>query len=257
MAVIDICTYNGEKDIWDIHYHVLKDYVDEFIVVEFDTTFSGKKKQQSFFEIFKNYKNVVYELIPESMYRTYYPLAKESKYTQGADHWKREFAQKESIKDVLKHCNDDDVVFIGDVDEIWDPEYCMPHTIGMPIKLKLDVYTYYLNLHSNEQFWGTLATQYAFIKDGVLNHIRAESPKTRENEGWHFTSMGGYEMLKKKLEDSYTHESYANTWVMHNLHENIQKQKDFLGREFQYTKDETKWPTYLKEHRNKYKHLCH
>ncbi len=80
--------------------------------------------------------------------------------------------------------------------------------------------------------------------------------KTEMEFGWHFTSLGGYEKIKQKLTDSYTSESYANEWVMTNLQNNLDKNKDFLGRNFAYRIDELNWPQYLKENREKYKHLC-
>jgi len=46
--IYDIITYNGEDELFDIRLHVLKDYVDEFRVIEFDKTFSGKSKPRLF-----------------------------------------------------------------------------------------------------------------------------------------------------------------------------------------------------------------
>lgn len=117
MAVIDVTTFNGERELFEIRYNILKDYVDQFIVIEFDKTFSGKPK-----ELFFNntYDKVVYYYNPERLYIKYKELAETSPNTKGADHWKREFMQKESIKDRLTHLQDDDIVFIGDIDEIYD-----------------------------------------------------------------------------------------------------------------------------------------
>ena len=42
--IIDVITFNGESEIWDIRYNILKNYVDEFVVLEFNETFSGKPK---------------------------------------------------------------------------------------------------------------------------------------------------------------------------------------------------------------------
>lgn len=250
--VVDVCTYNGEKELWDIHYNVLKDHVDEFIVVEFDKTFSGIDKPSTFQTA--EYPDVKYYYVGEDYYSKYAEMAESSPNTQGATHWKREFMQKESIKDALTHLKDDDVVFIGDVDEVWAPDV---YDISHPIKFKLDVYTYWLNNRSSEKFWGTLASKYVHIKDNCLNHIRSTNHyKTTEAHGWHFTSQGGYNAVDKKLKDSYTEETYYNQWVKDNLEQNIAQNKDFLGRDFEYTIDESEWPQYLKDNREKYAHLC-
>tara|TARA_R110000868_G_scaffold293520_1_gene553987 strand:+ start:728 stop:1480 length:753 start_codon:yes stop_codon:yes gene_type:complete len=246
---IDVCTYNGEKELWDIHYNTLKHHVDEFIVIEFDKSFSGRAKEPSF-DINK-YPDVSYYFNTETIYGKYREMAEESPNTQGADHWKREFMQKESIKDTLTHLNDDDLVFIGDVDEVWDVSATK---LMFPVKLKLAVYTYYLNNRSTEQFWGTTVASYGVIKATCLNHLRTNAPRSKKIHGWHFTSMA--KDLRKKLTDSYTQESYATPYVLENLRYNIENGKDFLGRDFTYRVDESQWPEYLKDNRGKYKELC-
>ena len=88
-----------------------------------------------------------------------------------------------------------------------------------------------------------------------MNELRTNPIlKSNTHGGWHFTSMA--KDLPRKLTDSYTEETYANKWVMDNLEENIKNNKDFLGRDFTYKVDESKWPLWLKDNKDKYKHLC-
>lgn len=264
MAVIDVVTYNGEWELFEIRYNLLKDYVDEFRVVEFDTTFSGNDKSNYadltadvFWDAIYHWPKVRYYPIEESQWSKYKDLALSSpntKYGKDASHWVREFCQKESIKDCLTDLKDDDIVFIGDVDEIWDPEHMRYlETAKEPEKIKLLVYTYWLNNRSSEQFWGTLISPYVWIKNGVLNHLRVNAEKSKGTYGWHFTSLAPY--LRQKLLDSYTEESYATPWVMNNLEGNIKQNKDFLGRDFTFKVDESDWPPWLAQHRQDYKHL--
>lgn len=249
--VVDACTYNGERELWDIHYQSLKDYVDEFIVLEFSETFSGVPKDKTF--PVEDYPGVTYYFLRETDYEKYRGLAETSPNTKGASHWTREFMQKEAIRDTLTHLKDADMVFIGDVDEVWDPKVLTWH--WFPVKLKLKVYTYYLNNRSSEQFAGTLVAPYYMIKDRCLNHLRSFTTHSKYEAGWHFTSMGGAVSLRKKLEDSYTQESYATPHVLENLAYNIEQSRDFLGRAFTYQRDESEWPEFLKKNREKYTHL--
>lgn len=248
--IVDICLYNGESDLFDLRYKILKSTVDKFIVCEAPTTFSGKPKKLSFQK--KNYRRVEYFVIDENYSPDEIALAESSPNTQGASHWKHEFLQKESIKKALTGLNDDDIVFIGDCDEIYEP-----HTdrVGfvMPRKLRLRVYTYFLNNRSSEEFWGTLVAKYKDIKDECLNHMRSNTEKSTGTYGWHFTSM--HHQLKQKLDDSYTEETYNSPWVQENLENNIKNQQDFLGRDFAFWKDEEDWPEYLRENKYTYKHL--
>lgn len=265
--VIDVICYNGEKDLFQLRYEILKDYVDEFIVVEFDKTFSGRSKLPYFDLDFKDLKDpkIKYFHISEDTYSKYRVLAISSpntEYGKGAEHWIREFCQKESIKDCLTHLQDDDIVFISDCDEIWNPELIKwqketssfgSSTDFLLHKIYLKVYTYYLNNRSSEVFAGTIMGYYKYIKDRCLNHLRTNAMKIASSEGWHFTSLK--DNLKHKLEDSYTSESYATEAVMQNLENNVANNKDFLGRDFTYKVDESEWPEYLKSHRQDYQHL--
>ena|SRR3990167_5517065 len=120
-------------------------------------------------------------------------------------------------------------------------------------KLKLRVYTYYLNNWSSEEFAGTLVGKWGEIKNECLNHLRSNTKWTQDYYGWHFTSM--HHQLAKKLTDSYTEEDYAHPRVLNELQNNIENNRDFLGRNFTYKVDESQWPDYLKKNREKYLHL--
>lgn len=261
--IVDVFTYNGEADLLEIRLNILNAYVDQFIIVEAPVTFSGKPKPLYYEkqkERFKKWKDkITYFVIDTNYSEEEIAQAESSPNTVGAKHWKNEFLQKESIKKALTHLNDDDIVFIGDVDEIWQwgqDESAYKALKNEVWKLKLRVYTYYLNNRSSEEFWGPIVTRYANIKNSCLNHLRTQPTiKTKDYYGWHFTSMGGLDEMKRKLTDSYTAETYANEWVMSNL-ENNHGHKDFLGRDFIYTIDESEWPQYLKDNKEKYKHLC-
>lgn len=258
--VVDCITYNGEKDLFDLRYNILKDHVDQFIVVEFDKTFTGKDKPQYFQEIAEKYEKVKYCWHPEGLYLKYKELAESSPNTKGADHWKLEFMQKESIKDCLTHLQDDDIVFVGDCDEIWDHDlFKRVDGFFVPRKIKLKVYSYYLNNRSDEEFWGTFACRYSLIKDAKipLNHWRSSlSQRGGYEDGWHFTNMGGEAEIRRKLNDSYTPESYNTPWVQEHLKENIAQRKDYIGRDFKMKIEESRWPEFLKNNKEKYKHLC-
>lgn len=267
MAIIDVFTYNGEADLLEIRLNILYDYVDQFIIIEAPTTFSGKPKPLYYEKEKARYKKwqnkIKYFTIDENYTEAEQADAATSPNTIGAAHWKHEYLQKESIKKALTHLQEEDIVFIGDVDEIWktSSKYLDIYLGGF--KLPLMVYTYYLNNRSTEQFWGTYVGIYGRdIKNKCLNHLRSDSYKLSPNLedksnycGWHFTSMGGYKEVRRKLTDSYTEESYATHGIMDSLEVNILNRKDFLGRDFTYKIDESDWPEYLKANKEKYKHL--
>lgn len=259
MAVIDVFTYNGEVDMMKLHLGALYDKVDKFIIVEAKTTFSGMKKPLYYFREerhFKDYmRKIEYHVVNENYTPQEIALAQNSPNTIGAKHWVNEFLQKESIHKALAYykVKDDDIVYIGDVDEIWEPY----DPVDGPAKLKLRVYAYYLNNRSNEQFWGTLCSYYGDIRYSCLNHERSNTRyRTKDYHGWHFTSMGGVNEVRRKLENSYTEESYYTEPVKQQLEQRVTEGIDYLGRDFKFKIDATEWPPYLQKHILEYTHLC-
>lgn len=257
--IFDAFTYNGEKDILKLHLSILAPYVDKFIICEAKTTFSGHKKPLYFFQHQRYFREfwpkIEYYVIHENYSEAEIELAESSPNTKGAAHWKHEFLQKESIKKALEanHIQDHDAVFIGDVDEIWHPNTVFS---GFSVtKLKLNVYSYYLNNQSSEEFWGTIVGFYRNIKNECLNHLRSEPPTKSELSGWHFTSMGGLKEVQRKLNDSYTEESYNTKNVQALLPQRHRIGSDYLGRNFTFKIDESNWPQYLKDNRDKFKHM--
>ena len=257
MAILEAFTYNGERDILRLHLEMLHNYVDKFIICEAKTTFTGYKKPLYFFQHQRYFKKwwskIEYYVIDENYTDEEINLARESPYTKGAAHWRNEFLQKESIKkgiEVLKP-NPHDLIYIGDVDEIINPD----SAILVPSKIKLRVFADYLNNESSEEFWGPIAVLYKDLKGKSLNELRNTLPKSKEYGGWHFTNMGGIQQVRRKLNDSYTSESYNTYEVQEKLSSRLQEGTDYLGRPFTFKVNEENWPQYLKENKREYKHL--
>lgn len=274
---IDVVTFNGEYDVLEIRMNVLKDVVDQFIVVEADTTFSGLKKELFFPKQADRYSafNVKYCVINQETLDQDEELNKladgSPSVPKGMHWWHREFRQKETIKKFLTHLDDEDVVYLGDCDEIWKPK-----EIGEKIyKLRQLMYCYYLNNRSNELWAGTVAAKYKNLKKRVLNYMRQVPPSDEyhpseaykaflnslinereylDDGGWHFSSLGGEDELKRKLE-SYGHQELNIPLIKDNLTRAIAENKDFIGRNFTFWVDESDLPEYIITNRQKYAHL--
>ena len=262
--IIDIFSYAGEADILELRLNILDPYVDQFIICESPLTFSGTLKPLHYIEHqarFAKWKDKIKYFIldgnwePEELMQ-----ADSSPNTQCPSliehaRWMEEFLQKEALKKAMTHLKDDDICFIGDVDEIWDPLLVKVESSNV-IKLKLRVYSYYLNMRSNEQFWGPIRVKYGDMKGECLNHLRNNGPNNSDLYwGWHFTSQGGLEAVKKKLDDQYN-ESIFNGESARMLPERFGK-VDYIGRNFKFDIDESEWPQFLKDNREKYKHLLY
>lgn len=265
IKIYDIFTYNGEADILEIRLNILKDSVDQFIIIEAPTTFSGLKKplyfeeqKARFMPFLDKIKYFVIDDYPNDAEILKLADSSSNVPKGGPEHWRREFYQKESIKKALTHLQNEDICFIGDVDEIWNPEVLIDYTKDDIFKLKQKVYTYYLNNRSSEPWAGTIVTKYKNIKNNCLNHLRTKG-KTKyvyvENGGWHFTSMGGINEVRRKLNDSYTRESYNTNEVQEKLEERF-GEKDYIGRnKFKFWIDEKDLPEYILKNKEKYAKL--
>ncbi len=260
--IYSVITFNGENDILRLHLSILNDYVDRFIIVEADRTFTGVAKPLYFFRdqrFFKQWwKKISYYPVTDWDDINLWEMALSSPQTQGAHHWKREFYIKESIQKALiaNNVQDDDIILIGDVDEIVDPLANLES--ATPVKARLRVYSYYLNYRSNEEFYGTLIGQYKDIRGKNLNHMRSDSSlySTGPYLGWHFTNCMSLDSIRGKLNDSYTPETYNTFEVQQLLPERFKKGQDYLGRDFTFTISEEGWPEYLKKNKKKYSYLC-
>lgn len=263
MAVIDVFSFNGELDVLELRLNILDEHVDQFIICEGLETTAGNPKIPYFAHNHERYEKwlpkIKYHIfspytdpIMQAFAQSYLPIPKEQHW------WHREFIQKESMRFALTHLHDDDDVFIGDVDEIWDPTIQYPEGRA---ELQQTVYTYHLNNKSSEPWTGTSLMRYKDIKTNTLDNLRAydEARKYMHapvvKSGWHFTNIGGYDFVKRKIQ-SYAHQEFNNPQTLDQIEQRIKNNQDYLGRPFTLAIDESEWPQYLRENKEKYKHLC-
>ena len=238
MQIIDVILYNGEEDIFNLRYNILKDFVDEFVVVEFGVTFSGNVKESHPINL------------PKVSYHFFTQVKDLNSDLPSA--FKMEYNQREMLKECLTHLSDDDTVFIGDCDEVPDISALK---IDMGQKLRLRVYAYYLNNHSDEDFaLGPVVDTYGHTKNCSLNDLRSNTPLTLEYYGSHFTNMGGVDKLKYKIE-SYGHTEFNTSEIKDSLVQRIEDNQDYIGRPFKFWIDESELPKYIIDNKLRYAHL--
>jgi len=278
--IYDVFTFFNEVDLLKLRLEMLSPYVDKFVIVECVETFSGKPKPLYFEEnkhLFKDYEDKIIHYItydPPTSFedlrnRILDPnvdeLAKQvcmqaltsTNVPPGELHWLKEFYQKENIRRALIGLEDDDICFVGDLDEYWNTE--LDYSVidqNTIYKLKQIVYVGYFNNRSSEEWAGTMLTRYKNIKNSCLNHLRTRS-KTEytyvEDAGWHLSFMGGVEQIKYKI-DSYGHQEYNNQQVRQQIESNLNSGKDVLGRsDFQFWTNESDLPEYILDNKEKYK----
>lgn len=246
MKIYDCFTFFNELDLLEIRFNILDKYVDYFVLAECSETFSGLTKPLYYEENkerFAKWKHKIIHHVNDVFCTN--------------DSFKRAHYQKENIMTSLVGIDDNDLVYYGDLDEIWKPQNISDDKI---YKLKQLNYSYYLNNRSSEQWIGTLVGRYKSIVDGGgFNFNRANPTNFMEDGGWHFTNMGGVDQIKKKIE-SYDHQEYNLEWIKSSIESRMMNNQDFLARSvdwkgipFTFRVDESELPEYLMNNKDLYK----
>ena len=181
--IYDIFTFFNELDLLEIRLEILDSVVDKFVLIECTETFSGKPKPLYYNEnkhLFKKWEHKIIHHVTDYPISGYEDLQLRlmqpgiskldeniilnalttTNVPKGEVHWLKEFYQKECIKKPLVDLNDDDICFVGDLDEIWNPDqiYNIDHT--SIYKLKQIVFSGHVNMRSSEDWAGTIVTRY-------------------------------------------------------------------------------------------------
>ena len=263
----DCFYFYNELDLLEIRLNILDSVVDRFTIIESTQSFMGIERALLFPQNYERFEKWMDKIDYYVVYD--YPhdeeilnMAKSNSNVGAGEHyWVREFYIKESLRKALKECNteDDDVVFISDCDEIWNPEKLnelkdfSKYSINRPVQL---AYYYYLNNRCNEeQGWtGTTVCKYHTIKDGCINDIRTRS-KTKYREvlegGWHFG--GGIGVGPKRKLEEWGHTEY-NDWIA-TMDDRVKNLQDYRGRDFKFWKSEEELPKYIKDNKERWKNL--
>lgn len=271
--IYDCFVFYDELDLLEIRLNVLNDVVDKFVIIESKKTFRGADKplfyvenQERFSKFAGKIIHVVVEDFPKINWRKLRPFS----------NWDREDYQRNSLAKALKHCQPDDVILFSDVDEIPTPEKVVEHLKTPGIKtFYQELFYYYLNNLAYEHpepnqmykdyipWHGTVMANYSYFKKYGPNDMRTyRSKKDREHVmvmdgGWHFSFMGGTEMILKKMR-SYSHTEYM-TEEMFNpqwVESSVRSGKDIFNRPMKFRRvGVERLPRYVQEHQDRYAKL--
>jgi len=276
MKIYDTFIFFNELDLLEIRLNILNDYVDYFILVESTKTFTGVGKPLYYDENknrYEKFNNKIIHIVVDDMPNSFEELSNRPtdnltsliyhdclttpNVPKHEIHWLREFYQKEFVKKGLLNANDDDFVFVSDLDEIWDPNTIYDFNFDGNFRLNQKMFTYYLNLESSEHWYGTVGTKYKNLKNYSINHIR--TPNRNEyvliqNAGWHFTFQGGEKMVREKIE-SYGHQEFNKDYIKDTIKDKIENNLDIFGRHHTLKINDSLLPKYVLDNYENYKHM--
>lgn len=246
--VYDCFLFFNELDLLEFRLNELNEYVDRFVLLESNTTFSGNPKPMYFQENRVRYKKFEDKII-------YIPLVDDQ---SSLSVWDREHFQRLSIKRGLVDCADDDVIIISDLDEIPKLENIDIVNLAsnnLPVQFVQSVYYFYFNLKLMDGWFGSICTMYKSLRDKTIVQIRSSESVKINDGGWHFSFLGSISNMVAKLE-SYSHQEYNNENIKSNL-PNCQKNNlDPFGRgNLELVEINQSFPKHLLNNLDKYKHL--
>ncbi|MFM2042446.1 MAG: hypothetical protein RLY86_1022 [Pseudomonadota bacterium] len=200
--VYDCFPFFNELDLLELRLAELDGVVDRFVLVEATHTHAGLPKPLHYAENagrFAAHAHKIIHVVVED--------------DPGGFAWLREAHQREAIGRGLVGCAPDDLVIIGDADEILRPETItrMRHAPATSTGLfapHLDIYLYFLNLRSPDPWVSVAAAPFELVRRVGTNTMRYLAKQgigeVVPSAGWHFTWMGGIDRFLAKL-DAFAH----------------------------------------------------
>ena len=219
--IIDAFTFFNEKELIELRIKYLNDFVDYFVIVEADVTYTGKKKNWNFPDILNNklkkfshkikyYKMIVdLEKAEREKHPNYIPLGG----TYGRS-WKIENMQRNYIKEACKDFAAKDIIIISDLDEIPSKEkikFIKSCDFQFISPVAFEHFLFHLDCnHLNLEKWiGSIAVTKEIFDKSKPQELRNNRYKISQfvRSGWSFSSFGGLNRVKTKFE-AFAHEEY-------------------------------------------------
>jgi beta-1,4-mannosyl-glycoprotein beta-1,4-N-acetylglucosaminyltransferase len=209
MRIIDNFLFSNEYDVLELKLETMYDYVDEFIVVESDATFTNLTKEYNFEKNKERYSRWLDKI-------TYIKVSS-PKHTNA---WDNEFWSRDQFKLGWNNIQSGDILIISDCDEIIRPETLefIRNSDYNYYGLMAPIFNFKANYLNTENEYTVWPVAYRY-KEGI-NYIPSLMRRTANEQfifrnrtdksilvhhaAWHFSSYGNNEFIKNKLQ-SFSH----------------------------------------------------
>jgi len=244
MKVIDSFMFFNEINILKLRLNYLNDVVDYFLISESNYTHSGKSKPYYLDEVLKELPDDIVNKIIRIKYEpdiSQFDVNQKIDYCDfGNDFWKLENAQRNLISNHLSQFSSNDLFMVSDVDEIPRKEIVKEYkevfenywgtVIPEDFLCRCVMLLFYYNFNTfiqNEWCGTSISTVSNAIQKGC-NYFRTNSSfYPIQDGGFHFSTFGGLEEIKTKIQSfahqEYNKEQYTND---NNILNSIQNKED-------------------------------
>lgn len=223
--IIDAFPFFNELDVLEGRLNYLYDYVDYFIIVESNVTFSGKDKPFHYLENqlrYKKYQNkiIYYPYIFDNSKHNFNFNIVVEKMDYSNPHWYLENAQREHITNFAKKFDDSDYIMISDLDEIPNREKIQFAINNLPptecAVFIQDFYHYNLFSKFTHEWYGTAFSKISKLRNLGAQWFRNSRYDTRQflpiyNGGWHLSYFATIDKIVEKIE-SFAHQEFNRSY---------------------------------------------
>ncbi|WP_039056882.1 benzoate transporter [Enterobacter sp. Bisph1] len=278
--IYDCFLYYDEDMLLDIRLNTLVDVVDRFVIVESTHTFTGKPRKLHFdIDKFSRFKDKIIYVVHDEE-----PIKKKANgMTDEVDAWANEAAQRNAIMQGLNQAQDDDLILVSDVDEIFSPDAIRainPKTLCTT--LYMGFYNYQFNLQvfnpdgskrlcklprattfrnlkgyfkgKPEEFRNI--KKYRTHKGFISKTLFKLRHKIMPDAGWHFSWIMKPERISEKM-STISHTEYDLPHLNNREHiiNALTNAKDIWGRDRKMVRQDLtkdKFPAYLVDNAKKF-----
>lgn len=211
--LIDVFMVCDETDMIDFRIRMLEPYVDRFIAVECDRTFSGKPKPFNFSADSFPAANGKFQHYAIQIQRQITWETPPASYDPSHPCWFIEREQRGAIVNALQGFADTDRVLLGDVDEIPSREaleMLKAQNFSGIASFRQFFFYYHLGCLRNEIWNGTVWCPVAAIRQFGAQELRDSRGMTGfavDKAGWHLSYFGGTSAIQRKLRN-FSHQEY-------------------------------------------------
>lgn len=253
MKIVDSISFYNELDILEIRLATMYDHVDRFVIVESDKTFTGLYKGYNLEKNWDRYKQWADKIHYVKIVGLTLP-----------DPWKNEFWQNSQTHQGWYDLTDEDVVIVGDCDEIVRPE-----AIEFLKKTDYDFYGFmtpmsyfrfnYVDCFDNNGIWPRAFRGYRDFENTwnmrFMNEIPGGKNVNLQHAGWHLSWQGDEQAALTKLK-SFSHSELNIPKITDNLNIDrmIAEKKDHIHQAdgWRVVKLDEYFPKAILENKEKY-----
>lgn len=274
--IYDCFPFFNELDLLEIRLNELDPVVDKFVLVEATKTFQKKDKPLYFAENkerFKKFEDKIIHIVIDKFPGFFYNFRRPTS-------WDYSNFQKDQVVRGLKSCKPGDKIIFSDLDEIPRASKVTEAINMRGVRVfQQKYYNYFLNCiavkgendtHITERdgiiYWhGSVMIDFEDFKSAkktrLLRNEKGEKIIQIEDGGWHFSFLGGWEIIRTKLdawehagEQKYNPEKLSNPDELKKI---INSGSDLFGREFKFKfiEIEDDLPKFLLDNLDRFKNL--